>query len=119
MAVVLLKVKGAPLTKEEMDGNFEDLDQRLKALKECLDGVRPMVREDDVMVSASLPFKKEDFLSHVKGRFSPGTAYGIADMVSYDNGLYVCQKETSSIDFEEEAWLCLFKVKAQGGKSGL
>jgi len=99
MSIILWKHKGADLTREEMDGNFEDLNKRL-ALLEGLDSFADPIekitlegdelvfftRTDAILGRVRLPIPQMRF----KGAWKEGQAYTYGDMVRFKRALYFC-----------------------------
>lgn len=106
--------KGAPLTIEEMDGNFHELEDRLHSLETHLDsgeGIGKIVSHKDNLViigtrgtefgTFSLP--KATFFP--KGNWTPQTAYGAFDVIVQAHSLYYCLQDHTSMLWEQDAHL--------------
>ena len=114
MSITLWKHKGADLTHEEMDGNFEDLTNRL-ALLEGLDSfadpIEKITLEGDELVFLThsevilgrvrLPIPQMRF----KGAWKEGQAYTYGDMVRFKRALYFCHAaHEGSTTVQSSAW---------------
>jgi hypothetical protein len=103
--------KGAPLTAEEVDGNFRELETRVKVLedhKEITEGIGKITVQGDQMTIAgtfgadfgtfSLP--KAGFKPH--GAWISQIAYHKLDLVTYEGGLFLCLNDHSSKTWDQE-----------------
>ena len=111
MSITYRAEKGAPLTAAEIDGNFKELDARLKILEdhpEAGEGLgKIQVHEDQITLTGtfgtdfgtfSLP--KESL--RPCGAWLPNTPYQKLDLVTADSVLYCCLKDHTSIAWEPD-----------------
>lgn len=110
MTIIYRDQKGAPLTIEELDGNFKDIEHRLKALEEVPSegGISHIRLEGDEVVFEGpqgitlgrirLP------LPHFQGRgdWQPSTPYNLYDLVYHEAALYLCLQVHQSVVFDQE-----------------
>lgn len=118
--------KGKPLTLEEVDGNFRELDLRLKLLEslskqkqEIPESVASVVQKGDILCfvgsrgsilgTASLP----RIIPSVRGSFKKGEYYNLLDFVVYENKTYSCTKSHIAETFlgEGEFWQIIIDPK--------
>jgi hypothetical protein len=112
------RIKNAPLTSEEIDNNFQSLDDRLAQLEEGTFTPEKLDRVEisgqkltlygslgSVLGTAQLP--------HIawipKGTWKPETKYAEGTVVQKDQGLFLCtSSHTSTHEFTKENWVCVF-----------
>ena len=103
--------KGAPLTVEEMDGNFKELEERIKVLEAHLDsgeGIGQIRAQGDTMKILGTfgtdfgTFSLPKAIFTPRGPWAPQTTYQTLDVVSHDNGLYYCVSAHSSHHWEQD-----------------
>ncbi len=105
--------KGAPLTSEEVDGNFHELAARLKALEDhpgMGEGIGKVRVQGHHMTligtfgtdfgTFSLPVPTLAF----RGAWQPQTPYRRLEFVTHAYGLYVCVHDHQSQTWEGERW---------------
>ena len=118
MTLILRHKKGAPLTVEELDGNFEDLDGRIKRFEvqaEELESIAKVTEKDGKFVVTGsrgsalgeipIPTPKLQF----KKAWKAGTAYYANDLVTHKGALLVCKTPHVSEEFEAKHWIEAFK----------
>jgi hypothetical protein len=110
--------KGAPLTADEIDGNFRELVARIKVLEAHLEsgeGLGQILVQGDQMTLIGT-FGKEfgtftlpKAVLTPRGPWLPQTPYQKLDLVTYENGLYCCAKDHPSTTWEHDAplWQCI------------
>ena len=111
MPLVYRSTKGAPLTADEIDGNFKELDQRLQHLQEnpeCGEGLGKIdVLDDHLRFSGTfgtdfgtfpLPKPKLNLCGHWRAH----TPYQALDLITYERGLYGCEKPHTSTTWEKD-----------------
>ena len=112
MPIVYREHKGAPLSVQEMDGNFEHLDKRLQALEEgplMAEGIKEIRQKgDQLIIEGSFgrlfgPFVVPKYLPIVKGEWAPNQRYSYGDWVNYKKVLYFCRTPHVSSAFEAQA----------------
>lgn len=117
MAIVYRSQKGLALSVEEMDGNFRDLDKRLKEVEEvpsAAEGIKKIVVEGDVMSVIGShgtdfgDFKLPVYIPQIKGLWKKGETYHFCDWVQYKNGLYGCKTAHKAEEFLEENWVLIY-----------
>ena len=111
MTIIYRALKGAPLTMEEIDGNFKDLDTRLEAIEEhTLDdgGISEILLEGDELV---IQGTHHNTLGRVRlpmpqfsgrGEWEAQQHYNIYDLVRHETTLYLCLKAHQSVSFGQE-----------------
>ena len=122
MAIVYRKEKGSPLSLEEMDGNFRDLEDRLKAVEEspaAAEGIKEIKVEGEIMsIQGSHgtdfgSFKLPVYLPHNRGLWKKEQPYAIGDWVQFEKGLYGCEIPHRSEDFftelKEKKWTQIYE----------
>lgn len=122
MGIVYRQSKGEPLTIEEMDGNFSDIDQRLKYLETTpalAEGVGKIVQAGDeiifegtfgtVLGKAILP----KVFPNPRGHWEPAQHYVPLDWVQVKQDLYTCVKPHTSTTFDEDKgnWELIYQIK--------
>jgi hypothetical protein len=124
MGIVYRRQKGEPLTIEEMDGNFANLDSRIKSLETnpslsggVAEGVASVTQEGDrltihgsfgtVLGQVTLP----KAFPNPRGKWTPETAYYVMDWVQEKGGIYSCLSPHRSTEFEtdKENWALVFQ----------
>ena len=112
MPIVYRAHKGAPLSIQEIDGNFEHLDKRLQALEEgplMAEGIKEIRQEGDQLIIEGThgrtfgPFVLPRYLPIVKGEWAPDQRYAYGDWVSYKKALFFCTTPHVSSDFEAQS----------------
>lgn len=111
MTLIYRDQKGAPLTIEELDGNFKDLNRRLETLEEHSfegGGISDIKLEGDELVilgahhlelgRVRLPMPQ--FLG--KGAWQEKHPYAVYDLIRHEQGVYVCVKSHESTTFEQD-----------------
>lgn len=111
MTIIYRHEKGAPLTSEEIDGNFKELDGRLKTLeenKEEGEGLAKIQIEGD-QISFRGTFGK-DFGTftlpkatlNLCGSWCEQKPYRKLDLVTMHNALYCCTEDHMSISWSQD-----------------
>jgi hypothetical protein len=121
VGIVYRHQKGEPLTIEEMDGNFADLDSRLTVLERkppMGEGIARVSQEGDQLTihgtfgnelgKAVLP----KVFPNPKGKWQPNMTYRVLDWVQVRQGLYSCVKAHTSADFYDDQayWVLVFEM---------
>lgn len=114
MAITLWRHKSAPLTIEELDKNFEELDSRLTDLEKQT--IHHEILHKISLEGDELCFENAFGLSlgrvrlpmprfSYRGMWGKDSDYAYADLVRYQGGVYFCQRTHSSEgDFQDEYW---------------
>lgn len=111
MPIVYREHKGAPLSIQEMDGNFKHLDERLQALESSplmAEGIKEIRQEaDQLFIEGTFgrtfgPFILPKYLPTVKGEWAQGLRYVYGDWVRCKKVLYFCTKAHLSAEFETQ-----------------
>lgn len=111
MPITYRAEKGSPLSVEEIDGNFKELDTRLKNLEEnpeIGEGIGKIQVEGDqmhLMGTFSTDFGTFTLPSptlKLKGKWVTQTFYQKLDLVTYESGLYSCLHPHTSIAWEQD-----------------
>jgi hypothetical protein len=107
-------MKGAPLTLQEIDTNFQDLDKRLHRIEKTefqdFGVVRIETRGDRLLfLGGSDILLGEAVIPTIilkdRGTWKSHTPYAPLDYVIKDNALYICrEKHTSEADFISSFW---------------
>lgn len=105
MSIIYRAEKGAPLTVEEIDGNFRELETRLNRLEdhsEVGEGLGKIEVQGDQMILTGTfgtdfgTFTLPKATLRVRGRWLPQTSYQKPDLVTYEASLYCCLKDHTS-----------------------
>ena len=111
MAIVLRKEKGSPLTIEEMDGNFEHLNEKLCNLESSFfqaEGIKSFQQTNDIVEVMGTfgtilgRLKLPKLFPIIKGQWQERTLYTLNDWVVYDNCLFMCCFDHLSEIFDAE-----------------
>jgi hypothetical protein len=111
MPIIYRIEKGAPLTSQEIDGNFKDLDTRLKTLEqhpEEGEGLGKIeVHGDQMTLTGTFGSHFGTFSlpkANLKptGLWMPKTPYQTLDLVTSENALYCCLKEHTSTTWSQD-----------------
>jgi len=105
MSIIYRADKGAPLSIEEIDGNFRELETRLNRLEdhpEVAESIGKIEVQGDQMILTgtfgtdfgTFTLPKAPF--RLQGRWLPQTLYQKGDMVTYENRLYCCSGDHMS-----------------------
>lgn len=107
--------KGAPLTIEEMDGNFRDIESRLKVLEthlEAGEGIGKILVQGETMNIlgtfgtdfGTFPLPKASL--KLRGPWMSQTPYQTLDLVTQGHGVYCCSQDHLSTLWEQDshAW---------------
>lgn len=120
MTIIYRAQKGAPLTIEELDGNFKDLEKRLETVEDPASpegGISHIRLEGDELV-----FEGSQGISlgrvrlplphfHGRGEWQPSNNYNLYDLVRYEDTLYLCLQahQSNHFDQEREYWQILWQ----------
>ena len=111
MTIIYRALKGAPLTIEEIDGSFKDLDTRLEVIEEhTLDegGISEILLDGDELV---IQGTHHNTLGRVRlpmpqfsgrGAWETQQHYNVYDLVRHEITSYLCLKPHQSDSFEQE-----------------
>lgn len=107
--------KGAPLTIEEMDGNFKEIEARLKTLETHLEsgeGIGKILMQGETITVmgtfgtelGAFPWPKASLTP--RGKWSSQTPYQRLDVVTHNNSVYCCSQDHLSSLWEQDghAW---------------
>ncbi|MGL5784818.1 MAG: hypothetical protein ACRCYZ_05110 [Alphaproteobacteria bacterium] len=113
-------VKGAPLSHEEMDGNFRELATRLETLETSPPDAEGLASVQVEQGELRLQGNRGTFFGSVslpklfwnpRGAWKANTSYAFLDVTSFQDTLYVCKtSHTSGDSFSEAAWALLFSL---------
>jgi len=103
--------KGAPLTIEEMDGNFRDMESRLKTLEAHLEsgeGIGKILMQGETITVmgtfgtelGTFPLPKASLTP--RGKWSFQAPYQRLDVVTHNNSVYCCLKDHLSDLWEQD-----------------
>ena len=121
MGLVYRYQKKEPLTIEEMDGNFANLEKRVKHLETnppLAEGIAKLTQEGDhltvhgtfgtVLGQVILP----KVFPNPRGKWQPETAYRVLDWVQMKQGVYTCVQPHTSTEFQTDqgSWVLVFEV---------
>jgi hypothetical protein len=103
--------KGAPLSADEVDDNFKELETRVKALedhKEVAEGIGKITVQGDQMTIAGAfgadlgTFSLPKATFKPRGAWVPQAGYHKLDLVTYEGGLFLCLTDHSSKTWDQE-----------------
>jgi hypothetical protein len=111
MTIIYRADKGAPLTSNELDGNFRDLAERLLILETTpiqAEGIGEIQVQGDQMtitgtkgtIFGVFPLPKVIF--QPRGSWRTEMAYAVYDLVRVKSKLYICHHAHTSAIFEDE-----------------
>jgi len=111
MSIVYRLEKGAPLTLEELDGNFRELDMKLKLLEDHPDSGESLAKvelQDDLLVFTGsfgmdlgrVPLPKASLI--FQGLWEPLKSYKCMDLVTREEGLYYCLETHMSAEWNQD-----------------
>ncbi|MBL0941584.1 MAG: hypothetical protein IBJ00_02480 [Alphaproteobacteria bacterium] len=109
MTIIYRADKGAPLTSNELDGNFKDLAERILALETTplqAESIAKIEVQGDLMtvtgskgtVFGHFPLPKVIF--HPRGSWRSEMSYAVYDLVRVKAKLYICQSPHISTEFQ-------------------
>lgn len=105
MSIIYRAEKGAPLSAEEIDGNFKELEMRLQQLEEHPEASESLgkieVGGDQISLIGTFgtdfgTFSLPKATLRFTGKWLPQTLYKKLEMVTYDKSLYCCLKDHTS-----------------------
>lgn len=111
MSIIYRVEKGAPLTSLEIDGNFQDLDTRLRVLEkhpEAGEGLgKIQVHGDQMSLTGTFgtdfgTFQLPKAGLNPRGVWLTQVPYQKSDVVTAENVLYCCLKEHTSTTWEQD-----------------
>lgn len=117
--MILRSEKGAPLTFDELDGNFKELSLEIQKLRDELAHLQAELFLDlkfeqvgteltiktsagKILGQCQLPMIKP----HVRGYWQEDEDYKIFDWVVFDNKTYSCIKAHKAKEFQKEKLTC-------------
>lgn len=120
MPIIYRKQKGSPLTIEEMDENFAQLERRLhdiETVPSLAEGIKEIKQQGDQLTifgthgSVFGPFILPKYLPNPRGSWLTNTRYAFGDWVNYKESLYFCSHGHTSESFEKEThfWTLLLE----------
>ena len=123
MTLIFRASKGSPLTADEVDNNFKDLDQRLHALETgrfTAEAIQEITLEQDQLIikgsrgSVFGPFTLPTPLFKAKGEWQEDTPYTKGDVVQKDLNLYQARHDhVGDKVFEAKNWQLIFQALPQ------
>lgn len=125
MTLIYRSEKGSPLSIEEVDGNFKNLDERLSHLEKNEDPTDPQkffwiqtqeivsIQNEKGKEIGSFQLQPTPF--HPKGPWKPLQDYFSFDLVSFPGQVFCCLKnhtsgESFKKDSEEDLWILFLDV---------
>lgn len=111
MSIIYREDKGSPLTSQEIDGNFRELEQRLSQLEETQErseGIGKISFQNNILTITGsfgtefgqFPFPKP---THAfKGQWQSQTLYQCHDVVTQETGLYQCLTDHQSTHWSQD-----------------
>lgn len=117
MPIILRKEKGSALTIEELDGNFSDLNQRIKSLETTpvlAEGIGKITQSGDQLTVVGTygtflgTFVLPKSFPNPRGDWIEDTSYLVNDWVVFKEGLYVCTTPHTSKVFKLDYWQKIF-----------
>ncbi|MDR1475246.1 MAG: hypothetical protein LBI30_01840 [Holosporales bacterium] len=121
MSITYRNIKSIPLTSDEVDENFRNLDSRLSALENRQDNVEAISRIDQEFNVLKFFTNKGREIGRVtippfqlnpQGDWRPGTRYAKNDLVSKGDGqVWICLSPHTAEDWRKDAgnWVLLFQ----------
>lgn len=121
MGIVYRHQKKEPLTIEEMDGNFANLERRIKNLESkpvLPESIASITQEGDrltvhgtfgtILGQVTLP----KAFPRYRKLWQPNVAYHVLDWVQFKQGLYSCVQPHTSTNFETDhaCWALVFEL---------
>lgn len=127
MTITLRRTKQAPLSIDELDDNFEELDNRLNKLEKLLkeqETIAEIVQEGSALKFNSLSgmeIGRANFppqMLRYKGIFNQSIRYEKGDLIIHKNKVYQANC-TTTIDksFKSEEWNLALEIETLGEKS--
>ena len=114
MPIVYRQAKGAPLTSHEIDGNFEELVNRIEALEKnpvFAEGIQKIDQKGDILEifgnygTCFGQFKLPTLAYVFRETWKPQTPYAMNDVVHYKGMIWVCIKSHQSPAlFDSDQW---------------
>lgn len=121
MGIVYRHQKKEPLTIEEMDGNFANLEKRIKNLESTpvlAESIASINQEGDrltvqgtfgtILGQVTLPKAFPNY----RRLWQPATTYRVLDWVQFKQSLYSCIQPHTSKDFQTDhaCWVLVFEI---------
>jgi hypothetical protein len=119
MPIIYRRDKGGPLTIEEVDGNFADLDRRLRLLETegiQAEGIGRIRQEGEIIIitgtrgTAFGRLTLPKVIPNPKGAWKTDTAYAVLDWVQRERNLYACVLPHRSALFDEDLRAGYWKI---------
>lgn len=121
MGIIYRHQKKEPLTIEEMDGNFANLEARIDSLERhspLVEGIANVSQDGDLLkiygTLGSLlgQVKLPKAFPIPKGKWQVNTMYRVLDWVQMKSGIYSCIQAHTSTEFKAdlEKWVLVFEV---------
>jgi hypothetical protein len=123
MPIIYRRDKGGPLTIEEVDGNFADLDRRLRLLETDgiqAEGVARIRQEGETLEitgtrgTAFGRFTLPKVIPTPKGAWKTDAAYTVLDWVQMGRNLYACVLPHRSGIFTDDLRAGSWKILVEG-----
>ena len=111
MTITYRKEKGSPLTVQEIDNNFKELETRLNALEEHSEDVEGLgkihVEGDQLHFQGTFgkdfgTFTLPQATLNPRGPWIPQTPYKKLDLVTFANALYYCMEDHQATAWDED-----------------
>ncbi len=111
MPIIYRAEKGSPLSIEELDNNFKDLDSRLKILEDNPDRGEGLgkiqIRENQATFIGSFgtdfgTFTLPTASFKPRGSWHPKTTYQTLDLVTMEMAVYSCLKDHTSLSWDQD-----------------
>lgn len=120
MPIIFWKDKQTPLAAEEVDGNFKDLDDRLKTLEENQNKVNVLasikLNGSDLIFEGTNgtqfpPIKMPQIFWNPCGLWKKETQYSPFDITQYGSCLYMCKQfHISAQELDNNFWQMMFSL---------
>lgn len=123
MTLIYRRDKAGPLTIEEVDGNFEDLDRRLQRLETTgiqAEGIARITQNGESLEITGTRgttfghFVLPKLIPQPRGPWKASTSYLLMDWVQMGKALYSCVRAHQSISFDEDQRAGYWQVLMEG-----
>lgn len=121
MSIIYRTEKGSPLTSQEIDGNFKELETRITQLEDHPEAGESLgkisVEGDQISFTGSFgtdfgSFTLPKAALSPRGTWVTQTSYKELDLVTSENALHCCIHKHISVTWEQDRsyWKCIFSL---------